>query len=136
MGLLSLNELQSVSDVEVALRRHDDDASVDLQVPVKPKNDRIGGEAALVQLIITWARRSKKARLIYRVQELENADGQLEKIVETAFGFVAALMAKKVLSLDPITNISSSIYALASDRIDKMSHVPEPVRDMEKVPSQ
>src|SRR5947207_14673740 len=67
-----------------------------LQVPVKPGKWWFGGEAALIQLLVTWGRRHPKATLATHIGETEEPGTQLVRMVGRAFGLVAVWMARDV----------------------------------------
>src|SRR5262249_2375078 len=87
---------QTIADVErelsevVALR------PARLQVPVKPRKWWFGGEAALIQLLITWGKSRPDATLVTHVKETEDPEVQLEHLVGRPFGLVAVWMARDV----------------------------------------
>jgi len=120
MSLLRIFKAQNVNEVESHL---DDLQSADapsLQLPVKLKTDSIGGEAALIQLVITWAKRNPEKLLVTHVQQSHDPDVQLKRLTNTGFGFVACLMSKEIVTLDESKSLSRVAYDLASKRVDKM----------------
>lgn len=127
MTLLQINKAQNVAQVELELERLQRDCPHDLSLPVKPTESSIGGESALIQLIITWAKREPSGRLFTHVQAGEAPERQLDRMVKTGCGFVACLMAKDVVDLPGKTSLAHVAYSLASARVDKMQRGPAEV---------
>jgi hypothetical protein len=87
---------QTISDVERELSEIEAVRPARLQVPVKPKKWWFGGEAALIQLLITWGKSRPDATLVTHVSDAEDPAIQLEHMVARAFGLVAVWMARDV----------------------------------------
>src|SRR5438128_400678 len=87
---------QTIADVERQLSQIEERRPEYLQVPVKPGKWWFGGEAALIQLLITWGKRHPNATLVTHIPEAEDPRIQLERMVSRAFGLVAVWMARDV----------------------------------------
>jgi hypothetical protein len=87
---------QTIADVERELREIEAQKPTHLQLPLRPKKWWFGGEAALIQLLITWGRQHVNATLVTYVAEDEDPAGQLEQLVKRPFGLVATWMARDV----------------------------------------
>lgn len=85
---------QTIAEVERELTELEKAGPSDLLIPVRPKKWWFGGEAALIQLLITWGSRTPDATLVTHIAEDEDPIGQLEQLVKRPFGLVAAWMAR------------------------------------------
>ena len=65
-------------------------------MPVRPKKWWFGGEAALIQLLITWGKSRPETTLVTHIGETEDPANQLEHLVGRASGLVAVWMARDV----------------------------------------
>jgi hypothetical protein len=87
---------QTIADVERELTEIEAQRPLRLQVPVRPGKWWFGGEAALIQLLITWGRQHANATLVTHIGETEAPTKQLERLVSRPFGLVAVWMARDV----------------------------------------
>src|SRR5262249_35803571 len=87
---------QTIANVECELREIEIQRPTHLQIPVRPKKWWFGGEAALIQLLITWGKQHANATLVTHVGEDEDPAGQLEQLVKRPFGLVGLWMARDV----------------------------------------
>src|SRR4051812_34424148 len=87
---------QTIADVERELSEIEARRPARLQVPVRPKKWWFGGEAALIQLLITWGRSRPDATLVTHISETEDPMVQLEHLVSRPFGLVAVWMVRDV----------------------------------------
>src|SRR3954449_6052802 len=87
---------QTIADVERELSEIEAMRPAQLQVPLRPKKWWFGGEAALIQLLITWGKRDANATLVTHIAEDEDPLGQLQQLVKRPFGLVGAWMARDV----------------------------------------
>src|SRR3954449_10083512 len=90
---------QTIADVERELSEIEAMRPAQLQLPVRPKKWWFGGEAALIQLLITWGRQHENATLVTHIAGDEDPAAQLENLVKRPFGFVGAWMARDVTDL-------------------------------------
>jgi hypothetical protein len=87
---------QTIADVERELSALQMIRPSHLQVPVRPKKWWFGGEAALVQLLITWGKGRPDTTLVTHIGEAEDPTTQLEHMVGRPFGLVSVWMARDV----------------------------------------
>ncbi|RRH68310.1 ATP-binding protein [Falsigemmobacter faecalis] len=69
----------------------------DIQIPNRVKSNAVGSAAALIQLIITWARRNNAGEAL-RLHADNEMDQAARKFAETPFGLVALNMAQRIVS--------------------------------------
>src|SRR4051794_40735636 len=87
---------QTIADVERELLEIEVSRPGRLLVPVRPKKWWFGGEAALIQLLITWGKSWPDATLVTHVSDAADPTPQLKHLVSRAFGLVAVWMARDV----------------------------------------
>lgn len=87
---------QTIANVERELGEIEALKPTHLQLPVRPKKWWFGGEAALMQLLITWGRQHDTATLVTHIAEDEDPATQLESLVKRPFGLVGVWMARDV----------------------------------------
>jgi len=85
---------QTITDVERELLDVEALRPLQLQVPVYPGKWWFGGEAALIQLLITWGRQRENATLVTHIANDEDPAGQLKQLVKRPFGLVGTWMAR------------------------------------------
>lgn len=68
-----------------------------LQLPVRPKDWWLGGELGLIELVITWARRTDQSVLVTHIGPDEDPSDQLRSMARRMFGFTALMMAHEIL---------------------------------------
>ncbi|MAT16628.1 MAG: hypothetical protein CMJ46_15315 [Planctomyces sp.] len=95
-----------------------------VQLPSKPiRSAGMGGESALIQFLLTWARNNPEGNVITPFQ-LGNAEGEahsLKHLSSRAYSFVAMLAAGNVLAADSTTSIRMKTNHACSLRVDKMA---------------
>lgn len=100
--MIAINENSDFSDVDQHLVEIADSRETDLEVPLRFTEDKIGFRAAVIQLIITWAREQKGIHIVVADKTPE----WLTSCCAVDHGLIAVLMAPSVespegLALDP-----------------------------------
>jgi hypothetical protein len=90
---------QTIADVERELKELAAARPSHLLLPVRPKKWWFGGEAALIQLLVTWGRRDPEATLVTHIPEDQDPSIQLGHLLKRPFGLVGAWMARDVADL-------------------------------------
>ncbi len=93
-----------------------------LQLPVHPKDWWLGGELGLIELAITWARRTEESVLVTHVGPEEDPAQQLRSMSRRMFGFVALMMAHEILDRaeTPQRSLRRYAYAQCREVVDMM----------------
>lgn len=83
----------------------------------------MGGESALIQFLITWARNNPNGEVITPLQlgDSENEAHSLKHLASRAYSFVAMLVAHDVLAADGSTSIRTRTNHACSLRVDEMA---------------
>lgn len=116
--LLQLNGPHSTRQVESYLRTLADapaDRRVVLHLPVKLKNDDLGGGGAVLQLLVTWARRTTPGVLrTYVIGEgdAERRQQDVARLLTHEHGLVGALMSRSI-----VDNTDESIASLVAEPV-------------------
>jgi len=98
--MITVRGSESISAVEKYLEQLARKSSLcDLSLPTKLRDDRFGGKAALIQLILTWARHCKESCLVTHIQKPEQASIQLRNLAGEDHGLTALLAATKLAGL-------------------------------------
>ncbi len=105
---------QTIDDVEAELKLLYQSQSSRLLLPVNLQKAYVGGQAALIQLIVTWARRNQKPVLLTHAATPDDANQQLDTLAGRPFGFVALALAEDVV---PRT-VEASFRSLAKSKVD------------------
>lgn len=82
--ILHVTGPQTICDVERELCFVEANRPSQLLLPVKPKDWWVGGEASLIQLLITWGRRSPDATLLTYLQQGQDPKEHLHFTDEAA----------------------------------------------------
>src|SRR5467141_3133873 len=94
---ISIQGTENIASVEAYYRQLDRAVDTcDLLLPTKLRHWRIGGRAALIQFIITWAKRFPRGRLVCHIQDLKDAEKVLDRLCDQDHGLVAILMAPDI----------------------------------------
>ncbi len=126
-----IDRAQNIRTVEDELAALTRDRPHELLLPVDLDESSVGGEAALIQLVITWARMHDDSYLFTHVQEpkevvlrgkpdASNADRQLERMSERGFGFVALMMAKDIVSRSGLRSLRQLAHLKCKTRVERM----------------
>lgn len=116
--LMQLNGPHSTRQVESYLRTLADtphDRRVVLRVPFKLKSDDLGGGAALLQLLVTWARRATPGVLRTYVTPEGAADRRqqdVDRFLTQEHGLVGALVSRSI-----VDNNDKSIASLVAEPV-------------------
>lgn len=105
---------QTIDGVEAELKSLYQSQSCRLLLPVNLQKAYVGGQAALIQLIVTWARRNQKPVLLTHAATADDANQQLDTLAGRPFGFVALALAEDVV---PRT-VEASFRSLAKSKVD------------------
>lgn len=111
---------QTIADVEREIAEIAARPRTRLLLPVRPKKWWFGGEAALIQLLITWGKLCPDATLVTHVGEHEDPTLQLSHLVGRAFGFVAVWMARDVADRSQRRALKVLANKLSEKEIDLM----------------
>ncbi len=98
---------QTIGHVESELRDLRASQSPLLLLPVTLKDWLIGGQAAVIQLLITWGRCVHDPVLVVHAHNEQDAAKQLDTLVRRPFGFVGTAMASNVVSRMGTTSFTS-----------------------------
>jgi hypothetical protein len=91
----------------------------DLRIPNHVNASAVGALAALIQLVITWARRSSEAPRL-RVYAKDSSDAALANLVCTPFGLTAINMASQIKAVDESEIRRRDALLLAVDYVKTM----------------
>lgn len=113
---------QSLDVVENELSQLVNSPQDELQIPVRVQKWWMGGELALVQLVVTWVRLREHARLVTHIAPSEDPTNQLESMAGRIFGFVTLLLADEILdrTCDQSRSLKPIAYGLCSEVVDRM----------------
>lgn len=100
----------------------DTSGTLDLRVPHTLKGDDLGGMAASLQVIATWARRNPKGQLQTYVDKAD-VQGGLESLLESDHGLFAILVAPAVVDVTG-RDIVLQARHMAIRRLDHISDFP------------
>lgn len=124
MASLKLTREINVSRIEALLDKISDHPNQDIQIYESLNGASVGGEAALLQLLISWASRSPRNRLLLQLNSQDNDFvHQIEKLSRRAFGFVAMLMANDVLTADQVSCRMEGFRA-CGERVERIQKSP------------
>jgi hypothetical protein len=110
--MLRITGPQNPAKVEEEIRRVVAAPGERLQLPVHPKEWWLGGELGLMELSITWARRTEESVLVTHIAPEENPSEQLRSMSRRMFGFVALMMAHEILDREenPLRSLRRDAY--------------------------
>lgn len=113
---------QSLNVVEKELSQLVRTPMDELQIPVNPQKWWMGGELALVQLVVTWVRMCERATLVTHISPNEDPANQLKSMAGRIFGFVTLLLAERILdrSLNEDRSLKPIAYELCSNVVARM----------------
>ncbi len=94
--LFEINGAQTIPRIEQQLSELQDRRPQGLLLPVNLKESWIGGQASLIQLIITWGKMNADATLVTHIKSDEEPTIQLSKLAKRPFGFSAIWMANSI----------------------------------------
>jgi hypothetical protein len=92
--VISIEQNSNFSDIEHYFDVLDQSTETDLEIPLRFTENRIGFDAAMIQVIITWARRNKAGYLTPATAD----PAWLQELCIKEHGLVALLMASQVQS--------------------------------------
>lgn len=127
MSTLEISAVTKVADVEQGIRALGIVAQPELRLPDRIKRSAFGGEAALIQYIVTWARRFESSRLLTDIPASSAASGrsdppaEAKRLCRWPYGFAAALMAADVIASDGKTSVRRVTDAECGRAVDGMS---------------
>lgn len=107
--MITIAQNSDFTDIDrylIELEKVDED---DLLIPLRFARSPVGFQAALIQLIITWARHKKSNQLIASVTKADKLTSWLQTLCETEYGLVAILMAPEIESPQGTTLNPNSI---------------------------
>ena len=116
------HNIAAVEQYLAGLERTEGD--VDLTLPLTLEEERAGGKAALIQAIITWARRSESGRLITRIKDSDAIPTYLQSLAKKEHGLVAMLMASDVMTADK-NSLRSQVLQETHREYSKISQEPQ-----------
>jgi hypothetical protein len=122
--LYSLEEEASVNVVESYLLKLERHGAGNLALPSKKiRSAGLGGEAALIQFLLSWARQSPGGIIKVPVSLADDADvaHSLKHLSHRAYSFVGMLSAADVVAEDGVTSIREKTNLACSRRVDELS---------------
>ena len=117
---LAIEGPQTIADVERELSEVQARRPARLVVPVRPKKWWFGGEASLIQLLVTWGRSRTDATLVTHVGEGEDPAAQLTSLVSRPFGLVAVWMARDVTDRKGTRDMKVAANKASESELDLM----------------
>lgn len=124
MTVLEIGSQATIPIVESYLEQLNAATFSELRLPKKPiKSAALGGDAALIQCILTWARTNPNGSVITPL-ELGNGDDEarsLKHLASRSYSFIAMLAASDVLAADQSTSIRTRTNRACSGRVDAMA---------------
>ena len=121
MKPIRVQKSQSIADIEELYNRLFKAAiHCDVQLPTHLKNEFFGGSCALIQFLITWAKRHPKDRLITHVQVSEDPVSKLASLTDQDHGLVAVLLADQVVRGDGSSSIKEQADLAAGLRLNQI----------------
>lgn len=124
MTLLTLKNETTVPVVESYLEQLAASQFDRLNLPAKHiKSAGLGGESALIQCFLTWARRNPYGEVVTPVElgDTEEEEHSLKHLASRAYSFAALLAANDVLAADESTSILTRTNRACSMRVDVMA---------------
>ena len=104
----------------------------ELQLPNSIKSNAVGASAALIQLIITWSRRSDKEGRLRLYAKNEN-DPSLQNFARTSFGLIALNMAHNIELVSGLPISRKDALERARDFVVAMHSLPvSKIREISK----
>ncbi len=98
--MLTVQGSESIAAVEKYLEQLSSSPSnANLKLPTRLRDDKLGGKAALMQLIVAWGRRNRTARLTTHIQNLGDAETQIGNLLDEDHGLLALIMAPSAVTL-------------------------------------
>lgn len=92
-------------------------ANARARIPTRGQHNQAGGEAAVVQALITWAQASTSCSLQTFVPTTADPDGQIEALTRQFFGLSAALLCDNAFAIDG-SSVFESLRAAAFQRLE------------------
>lgn len=125
--MIDITGSQNPANVEDEIRQVVAAPGERLRLPVRPHEWWLGGELALIELAITWARNTENSVLATHVPPADNPTaedpaGQLASMARRMFGFVALMMAQEILdrTQDPNRSLRPNAYDQCRQVVEKM----------------
>jgi hypothetical protein len=120
--MIKIERSHNIADVERLLRQvRSTSGDTDLLLSTRLGNFQFGGRTALIQAIITWAKKNPHGRLITHISDISQADKQLRNLSASDHGIVALLSASDVMFRDCKTSTYAMALRLALERLAQMS---------------
>lgn len=115
---ISIKNDISYLEIEAAYKSLSKYTNVDLYIPSNITGKQLGVYSELIQLIITWSRRSTGKLYIHYNSTTEDLDRKIEVMFNRYWNFVAAAMGynKGIFLLDG-TEISSSVAKIIKEKV-------------------
>lgn len=111
MEALHITQEVNYPRVEGYLRQIQSNPITDVLVPHQINGAAIGGESALIQFLITWAKLNPNGQTIIARKGDDTKEHQVKHLSKLAYGFVAMLMGKNVILEDEDETCSQLAYA-------------------------
>lgn len=122
--MLRLSAEFTVDRCEASLRELQQTISDEyLVVPTNSKHAHLGGDAAVVQLIISWVVKQKIPRLVSFAMN----SSQTQEFVGRLHGLIATLCSDEIIGFGTSQNLKEGLKQAAFDRLDLMQG-PQPLR--------
>lgn len=108
MKTISVEKELSLASIEDLLQELSEDEDIKLRLPNNIKyGGGLGTEAALIQMIATWARNQKEPTFHTHVNTDDKQKG-FNSICETFYGMAALALSRKILCVDGTTQVHKS----------------------------
>lgn len=123
MSLITINSSCSIEDVEAYLTRLSQipvQSRCELRISQRLESRQFGGQASLIQFLITWSKHKGARRLITYVSKLGLANAQLRKHMVQDHILACTLLASDISDSKGKTSLKSEAHDAAKYRIEKM----------------
>lgn len=116
---MDMPKTMTVSDAEAMLQTVASIATNEMRVPTQGKHLHAGGEAAMVQAHISWARDRDQTRLKTWIVDEADADGQIRSLSRQFFGLSAILLSNEILDRSG-RNITAQVREIGFERLRQL----------------
>ena len=117
LQLVRIVNSQSIDDVEAFLSRIIEYPDCDILVGPTTRNTQFGGIASLIQLLITWANRSKNGKLVTYIPNESQITPQMRNLAQDDYGLAALLVAPHVTTSNRTHDLDLHAYEYARARV-------------------
>jgi len=119
----------NIASVESLFAELDKGTPCDVLVPTHLRKRLIGGDCALIQFLMTWAKRYPNGRVLTHIKETEDPVQQLPDFLERDHGLVANLAGSDIVTRRAEKSLRPYADSLARERLLRMEQgVPSATR--------